>query len=116
MDGRARQYEAYDLGHRPVQFPRNLLIELKLRKRLRQRLITLDVDACGFGYFNDLLGYLASSFRSHSRSGIRSLLVLKSHGDLLVRLLFIRFCHGKPQSKVKGEPAHWPLYRSGRSH
>jgi len=64
MHGRALQYEAYDLGHRPVQFLRNLLIELKLRKRLRQRLIALDVDACGLCYFHDLPGYLAPSFRS----------------------------------------------------
>ena len=37
--------EADDLGHRPVEFLRNLVIEFKLRKRLRQRFIMLDVNA-----------------------------------------------------------------------
>ncbi len=45
MAGGAPQYEADDLGDRPVQLFRDLLIELKLRKRLRQRFIMFDVNA-----------------------------------------------------------------------
>jgi len=53
MDGCTPQYEADDLGHRPIQLFRNLLVELKLRKRLGQRVIMFDVNTRGLGYFYD---------------------------------------------------------------
>ena len=87
MDGCAPQYEADDLGHRPIQFFRNLLVEFKLRKRYRQRVIMFDVNARGLGYFHDLFRDAARSFRRQPWSSIRSQLVLKSYGDLLARLI-----------------------------
>ena len=101
MDGCAPQYEADNFGHRPIQFFRNLLVELKLRKRLRQRVIMFDVNARSLGYCYDLFRDVARSFRRQPWSGVRSQLVLKSYGDLLARLILIRSSHQRPQ--IKGQ-------------
>lgn len=60
-----------------------------------------NVNAHRPGYFYNLFCDIARSFRSHPRRGVRSQLVLKSYSDLLVRLIFIRSSHQRPQ--IKGQ-------------
>ena len=93
MDGCTPQYESDDFGHRPIQFFRNLLVEFKLRKRLRQRVIMFDVNARGVSYFYNIFRDIARSFRGHPQRAVRSQLVLKSYSDLLARLIFICSSH-----------------------